>query len=92
MMSKPTPEEITVRLHQAMDAAVGLPSEDIDNVQSMIEVGEWLLAFETLCTQIYEWQISLSPAVIRDLQELGSVLGDRRELARHLWEDAADVQ
>ena len=91
MTSKPTPEEITVRLHQAMDAAVGFPSDDILNVQSMIDVGEWLVAFETLCTQIYEWEISLVPAAIRDLEDLGTALGARRELAGRLWEDVADV-
>lgn len=89
MTTTPTPEEMTLRLHKAMDAAVGLTPEDISNVQSLIDVGEWLVAFETLCTQIYEWEIGLEPDVIRDLESLGSVLDARRELTDHLWEDAA---
>ena len=91
MTATPTPEEITVRLHKAMDAAVGLPPEDISNVQSLIDVGEWLVAFETLCTQIYEWEIGLEHDVIRDLEGLGAALAARRELTEHLWEDAADA-
>jgi hypothetical protein len=87
MTLKPTREEITVRLHQAMDAAPGLSSEDIANVQSMVDVGELVVAFETLCTQIYEWGISLTPAVIRDLEDVGSALSADRDLTDHLWED-----
>lgn len=68
MTTLPTSEEMTVRLHKAMDAAVGLTPDDISNVQSLIEVGEWLVAFETLCTQIYEWDIGLEAEVVRDLE------------------------
>ena len=77
MTARPSPEELTVRLHAAMDAAVGLTADDISNVQSLIDVGEWLVAFETLCTQIYEWEIGLEPRVIRDLEELGVAVGPR---------------
>ena len=90
MIGQPAPEEVTVRLHHAMDAASGLTSEDVSNVESLIQVGEWLIAFETLCTQIYEWEISLSAELVRDLEDLGSALGARKELTDHLWEDAAD--
>ena len=90
MTAKPTPEEITVRLHRAMDAATGLTPEDIINVQSLIDVGEWLVAFETFCTQVYEWEISLGQEVIRDLEALGTALGADHGLTDHLWEDAAN--
>jgi hypothetical protein len=89
MTTTPTPEEMAVRLHKAMDAAVGLTPDDISNVQSLIDVGEWLVAFETLCTQIYEWELRLERDVIRDLEDLGTALGARRELTDHLWEDVA---
>lgn len=92
MTTTPTPEEMAVRLQKAMDAAVGLKAEDISNVQSLVDVGEWLVAFETLCTQIYEWEIGLEPDVVRDLEGLGSALGARRELTDHLWEDAAGAE
>ncbi len=90
MICQPTPEDATVRLHQVMDAAIGLTPEDVSNVESLIQAGEWLVAFETLCTQIYEWEIALSAALVRDLEDLGSALGARKELTDHLWEDVAD--
>jgi hypothetical protein len=89
MTMTPTPEQMTIRLHNAMDAAARLTPDDISNVQSLIDVGEWLVAFETLCTQIYEWEVGLEPDVIRDLEGLGTALGARRQLTDHLWEDVA---
>lgn len=54
MTTTPTPEEMTVQLHKALDAAVGLTADDISNVQSLMDVGERLVAFEMLGTQAYE--------------------------------------
>lgn len=90
MTSRLTREQIAGRLRQAIEAAKGLTPNDIENVQELIEVGELLVAFETLCTQIYEWEIALSPEVIRDLEELGVSLGADPTLAGDLWEDATD--
>ena len=91
MTSRLTPEQITVRLHQAMDAAVGLTPDDISNIESLIQVGEWLVAFETLCTQVYEWEISVPADVVRDLDDLGATIGARKEFTEHLWEDVTDL-
>jgi hypothetical protein len=74
-----------------MDAAIGLPENDVDNVEMLIQVGEWYLAFETLCAQIYEWDISLPGHVIRDLEDLGSATGARKHYTDHLWEDSREV-
>ena len=70
-----TPDDVTVWLHRAMDAAVGLSADDIDGVESLIRAGERLVAFETLCTQIYEYDISLDPDLLRRLVEVGRSLG-----------------
>ncbi|WP_458112729.1 MafI family immunity protein [Arthrobacter sp. R1-13] len=75
-------EEITVRLHRAMDAAVGLPSQDIDNIEIFIRAGEELEAFETLCTQIYEYDIQLDADIIQQLAEVGTTLGAETGFAR----------
>jgi hypothetical protein len=74
-----------------MDASVGLTVDDISNVHSLIDVGELLVAFEMLCTQIYEWELGLEPGTIRDLESLGVALGARPDLTDHLWEDAVDA-
>lgn len=70
-----TPEDVTVRLHRAMDAARGLPADDIDQVETLILVGERLVAFETLCTQIYEFEIPLDEDIVQQLLEVGRHLG-----------------
>jgi hypothetical protein len=70
-----TPDEVTVWLHSAMDAAIGLPAEDIDQVEMLIRAGERLVAFETLCTQIYEYEISLDADLVQRLVEVGRSLG-----------------
>ena len=49
-----------------MDAAVGLPSRDLDHLESLIQAGEPEIALETLCTQMYEFGIPLT-AAMRDL-------------------------
>ncbi|UYY82451.1 MafI family immunity protein [Arthrobacter sp. YA7-1] len=90
-MTNPPPEEIAVRLHRAMDAAVGLPDTDIANIQLLIDAGERLVAFETLCTQIFEFEIALPPERVRDLGALGEVLGANHGLTDCLWEDTADM-
>lgn len=91
MTGQQIPKEAAVRLHQAMDAAIGLTPEDISNVETLIQVGEWLVAFETLCTQVYEWEISLPAGIVRDLEDLGSRLGARKQLTDDLWQDATDT-
>ncbi|MFH5878649.1 MafI family immunity protein [Arthrobacter sp. NA-172] len=74
-----------------MNAAVGLPVADIANVQLLIDAGKRLVAFETLCTQIFEFDIALPPERIRDLEALGEVLGANRSLTDCLWENTAGM-
>ncbi len=69
------PEEITRRLHLVMDAARDLPLRDVEQVEGLIEVGERAVAFENLCTQIYEYDIKLSPDLRETLVSIGEQLG-----------------
>jgi hypothetical protein len=55
------PEEITQQLHLVMDAADGLPLHDVEQIEGLIQVGEQQVAFENLCTQLYEYNIYLPP-------------------------------
>lgn len=74
-----------------MDAAAGLSPHDVRSVESLISADERLVAFETLCTQICEWEVSLPSDVVRDLEQLGLALGARPSLTDHLWEDVQDA-
>lgn len=74
--------EITQRLHLAMDAARSLPLGDLEQVEDLIQVGEQRVAFENLCTQIYEYEVRL-PLYLRGLlSEVGEQLG----VAARYWE------
>lgn len=69
------------------DAAVGslkavvvaleaeLPAEDVANVWELVEVGELGISFETLCTQLYEYEVIPDPQLLRTLAEVGAFLG-----------------
>jgi len=70
-----TPEEVTAKLQLALDGATGLPHEDIDQIEMLIRVGERLVAFEALCTQIYEYEISLDSDLVQQLIEVGMAVG-----------------
>ena len=64
-------EELRARL----DDARGLPDHDVESIRVLIDAGEWAIALETLCTQIYEYDLEPS-AVERDrLRVLGERLG-----------------
>lgn len=77
-----TPEEVTRRLHQVIDSAPELPLHDIEQIESLIEAGERAVAFENLCTQLYEYDIEL-PSPLRDtLASIGRKLG----VAPRYWE------
>lgn len=73
------------RLRRAIQLAPSLPDDDVANIESLVNAHEWLVAFEVFCTQIFEWEISLEPTVILDLEDLGDVLGARPALTARLW-------
>jgi len=85
-----TPADFATRLRQLMSDAVGLRPEDKESVVSVIEGGEWLIAVEILCTQFYEWEISLTSRHIRELEELGSTIGASHRFTDLLWEITTD--
>lgn len=70
------------RLHLAMDAARTLPLGDLEQIEDLIQAGEQRVALENLCTQVYEYDITL-PLYLRDLlAEAGQQLG----VASRYWE------
>jgi hypothetical protein len=73
-------------LREAIEAAVGLANSDVQFIQLLMGVGEWLVAFEALYTQIHEWGIGLRSEMIHDLEELDVALGVDPVLANDLWE------
>lgn len=64
-------------MHRAMDAATELPLDDSDEIETLIQVGERLVAFELLCTQLYEYDIRLDSGIVQQLVEVGKSLGSQ---------------
>ena len=62
------------QLRAALAGANGLPTADVDSIGVLIEAGELSLALETLCTQIYEYDIEVDASQRSRLEELGSAL------------------
>lgn len=68
-------EEIKVSLRRGTDAAGELTAVERDAVESLVEAGEELVAFEILATQINEYSISLPPKIRQELLDAGMALG-----------------
>ena len=60
----------------------GLLPDDVENVWELIDAGEWALALDTLCTQLYEYDVQIDQATYDDLAELGQYFGVRTSI----WE------
>ncbi len=56
-----------------------LPDEDVSNIGQLIDVGEWALAVEILCTQLYEYDIDVE---LETIQRIAAV-GERLEVPAH---------
>lgn len=60
-----------------------LPIQDVSAVRDFIEAGEEGLAFDTLCTQLYEFDIPVSLFVRNTLKAVGEHMG----MDADLWSD-----
>jgi hypothetical protein len=58
------------QFHVIMDGLSGLPENDIDNVEQLLQVGEWQVALEILCTQVYEYELTLPGDVLPLITDL----------------------
>ena len=82
MSGKSSTEDVVLQLSRATDESSELPAKDIEFIREFIQVGEFLLAFETLCTQLYEYEITLSDSRASVLRQIGLALGaDQRYLS-----------
>jgi hypothetical protein len=74
-MSEDRVGSIIHRFHVIVDELPGLRSEDVENVEDLIRAGEWTVAFENLCTQLYEYDVAIPPATLVKISELGRDVG-----------------
>lgn len=67
-------DSLARELHRALADAVGIPAADVDSAAVLISAGEWQVALETLCTQIYEYDLEVSDGQRALLNRLGRLL------------------
>jgi hypothetical protein len=58
-----------------MDSLRGLPERDADNVDQLVQVGEWQVALGNLCTQLYEYDMKVPRDTLSAISELGREVG-----------------
>lgn len=83
--------EVSRRLRDAVIRAGdhGLPVGEVLDFTTLVYVGESAVAFEDLCTQLYEHEIVLPLPEIEELESLGRLLNVDDEYARMLREITA---
>jgi hypothetical protein len=83
MTSDSRPGSVVSRLHLVLAGAGGLPLGDVDQIEVLIQAGEYLIAFENLCTQLDEYEIPLTPTELTLISELAVDLrADQRFYSR----------
>ncbi|MCP4371709.1 MAG: MafI family immunity protein [Deltaproteobacteria bacterium] len=60
-----------------------LPKDDIESIRELVDAGEYKVAFENLCTQLYEYEIKVEPATVKELDNIGT----KMKLNKSLWLD-----
>jgi hypothetical protein len=66
-------DDLIGRLHAALlESEHSLTSDDVQNIWELIDVGEPGVAFELLCSQLYEYDAAVSPRTLDSLREIGT--------------------
>ena len=67
--------QLVHRFHVIVDSIVDLPQDDIERAEELVYVGEWAVALENLCTQLYEYDVDVSDEILRLIESLARDLG-----------------
>ena len=59
-----------------------LAQKDRDSIVELIQVGEWGIALENICTQLYEYEAPVSWVTYQQIKKCG----ERMKLSAHSWE------
>ena len=73
-----TEDKILILLDEVSDH---LPIDDTKNIKEFIEHREWGVGFETLCAQIFEYNIQISNEFYKKL----SAIGESMDIESFIW-------
>lgn len=75
-MNAPAADDLAAELRAALiEVDDQLPATDAENVTELIDAGEFGVALETLCTQLYEVDAVVSERTFQRLESIGSSMG-----------------
>jgi hypothetical protein len=66
--------QITEALRNVLEQVDSMSADDVENITVLIRTGEWKIALETICTQIYECDLEIRVSVREELIRLGRAL------------------
>lgn len=70
-----SPEDLAKNLRWAVSSVEEeLPESDVASILVLVQAGEWVVALEALCTQIYEYDVPVSHVQRKLLVDLGDAL------------------
>jgi len=55
-------------------AALGLPQRDVQNAQDMFDYAEWVLGFDIIATQLFEFEIEITEQYFALLEQTATIL------------------
>ncbi|GAB2935804.1 hypothetical protein GCM10027047_35610 [Rhodococcus aerolatus] len=77
MATDPSMSRSEGAVRAAMALVPGLSPTDVGSVESMLDGGEWVLAFEVMCEQAFEYDVPVSREGLDTIRALGRELGVR---------------
>lgn len=75
--------DVVSRLRTFLHGVADLVPNDALNIEELIKAGEHLIAFENLCTQLYEYGVVLTSCKLQAVEQLATKLGADRRF--HAW-------
>jgi hypothetical protein len=77
-MARSDLRDVEERLERVLARATGLlPDDQLSDMASLVRAGEPGIALENLCTQLHEYDVSVTPALATELDALAATMGLR---------------
>lgn len=76
-MTKPAPEggNLVHRFHLILDQIVDLDQDEIERIEELVQVGEFAVALENLCSQLYEFDVAVGDDTVAAITAVGTSVG-----------------
>lgn len=66
--------DVATQFSQILSDLRGFPTEELNRVDGLAQAGEWAIALENLCSQLYEHDFAVTTRVRSEIEALGRAL------------------